>query len=103
MAISEVCQRILNRDNMVTIRWTPAHAGVEGNEKADEYAKAAAQGEDDGQAGSELRQEASLAHLRRKATVRRVQTTKDWIRDHVKSIHRYKPLKGKGLRQKDLQ
>ena len=34
----EACDRILPRDNQVTIRWVPAHIKVEGNEKADAYA-----------------------------------------------------------------
>jgi ribonuclease HI len=38
----EVCDRVLARDNEVTIRWVPAHSRVEGNEQADSYAKAAA-------------------------------------------------------------
>ena len=37
IAAMEVCDRILARDNQVTIRWVPAHSKVEGNEKADDY------------------------------------------------------------------
>lgn len=44
VASMEVCTRILSRDNDATICWVPAHNG---NEKADEYAKAAAEGRSD--------------------------------------------------------
>ena len=42
IASMEVCIRVLAWDNEVTIRWVPAHRGTTGNEKADEFAKAAA-------------------------------------------------------------
>ena len=42
IAAMEVCGRVLARDNEVTIHWVAAHHGVAGNERADEYAKAAA-------------------------------------------------------------
>ena len=42
IAAIEVCDRILTRNNQVTIHWVPSHSKVKGNEKADAYAKAAA-------------------------------------------------------------
>ena len=33
-----------SRDNEVIIRWVPAHNGITGNEKADEYPKVAVEG-----------------------------------------------------------
>ena len=33
------------RGNSITVRWTPAHSGVEGNEHADAIAKRVAEGE----------------------------------------------------------
>ena len=35
IAAMETGDRILTRNNQVTIRWVPAHSKVEGNEKAD--------------------------------------------------------------------
>ena len=39
VAAIEGCGRVMSRDNEITVRWVPAHHGVPGNEKADEYAK----------------------------------------------------------------
>ena len=41
IAAMEVCTRLLAKENQVTIRWAPARHGVPGNERADEFAKAA--------------------------------------------------------------
>ena len=45
-AVIEFSYELRQRDNSVTARWTPAHAGVEGNEHADAVAKRAAAGEE---------------------------------------------------------
>ena len=42
VAAIEVEPRLATAGNEVTIRWVPAHAGAEGNEVADRYAKDAA-------------------------------------------------------------
>ena len=62
----EVCSRILARDNEVTARWVPVNHGIDTNEKADEYAKATAEGNAscDG-VPDEHRWEASLSHITR--------------------------------------
>ena len=42
-AAIDLCDRLMSRGNSVTIRWTPAHLGVEGNEMADPWAKGVAE------------------------------------------------------------
>ena len=42
IAAMGTCDRVLARDDEVTIRWVPAHSKMTGNEQADMYAKAAA-------------------------------------------------------------
>ena len=72
--IIELAQRIVDHGNSITIRWAPAHRGVEGNERADAEAKERA-------APPPLRatgQRHNLAFLRRRATER---ATKGWRRD----------------------
>ena len=65
VATIEACIRILARDNEVSIRWVLAHHRALGAEKADEYAKAAAEGgEPDSAVPDEYRWETSLSHMR---------------------------------------
>ena len=71
---------ITSRGNTVTLRLTPAYAGVEGNEQADETAKRAAEGGEERAQLSYLL-EASLAHLTRKTTEIRSRAIAEWIRD----------------------
>ena len=73
-AAIEVCSRLRARDNMVHVRWVPAHIGIEGNEVADTFAKEAAGGRQYSVEDRQLR-EASLAHLSRLATERRSRAT----------------------------
>ena len=69
VAAIEVCSRIINKDNSVTIRWVPAHSGATGNEVADQYARSAATGEEPVEAIPEgYETETSLSHMTRVAT-----------------------------------
>ena len=98
MASIEVERRIAAAGNMVTIRWVPAHAGAEGNEVADRYAKDAATGRAPGETLPEgYAGETSLAHMTRVATEARSRAEKDWIREHVRPERRYRPPPGKGV------
>ena len=40
----EAAEQLTNRGNTLTLRWTPDHRGIEGNEQADATAKRAAEG-----------------------------------------------------------
>ena len=82
-----------SRGNSVTVRWTPAHQGVEGNERADAWARRAA-GKEEELADPAYLREASLAHLTRVSTEARSNSTGEWIRNHAKRGHRYRPPPG---------
>lgn len=105
MAAMEVCGWVLARDSDVTIRWVPAHRKAAGNEKADEFAKAAARRaapcSDDGVSDALLK-EASLSHMSRSATEARPRASTEWICSHVRPGRRYGPPPGRGLRCQHL-
>ena len=91
-------QELRAQGSDITIRWTPSHRGVTGNERADALAKEAAAGEL-GRVSPDYMREASLAHLTRKITEARSLETSSWIRAHVKRRHRYRPPPGGKMRQ----
>ena len=84
VAAIEVGSRLAAAGNEVTIRWVPAHAGAEGNEVADRYAKDATTGR---APREELREgyaeETSLARMTRVATQARSKERAEWITAHV--------------------
>ncbi|EIW86219.1 hypothetical protein CONPUDRAFT_29773, partial [Coniophora puteana RWD-64-598 SS2] len=43
-AVTEAFEDLQDRGHHVRVRWTPGHVGIDGNERADELAKAAAEG-----------------------------------------------------------
>ena len=103
VAAIEVETRLAAAGNRVTIRWVPAHAGAEGNEVADQYAKDAATGRAPSERLSEgYAEETSLAHMTRVATEARSRATTEWIADHVRPGRRYRPPPGKGVRRTQL-
>ena len=61
-AAIEVCSQLRARDNIVQVRWVPAHIGIEGNEAADTFTNEAAGGRQYSVEDRQL-QEASLSHL----------------------------------------
>ena len=101
VAAIEVGTRLMSRNNKVAIHWVPAH---QGNETADEMARAAAEGNlnhpDDALAApDELRWEASLSHMTRVATENR-----SGISSRTGDPRRkYMAPRGKGLRRRVLR
>ena len=78
----EVATQILTRDNEVTVCWVPTHHEVPGNKKAEEFAKAAADGSyPDDAVLDEYRWETSLSHMTRVATEARSRSAAEWMRD----------------------
>ena len=108
VAATEVCSRILARDNDVTIRWAPAYSGATANEVTDRYAKSAATGDapveeiPEGYAEEipeRYTDETSLSHMTRVVTQVRSHEAAEWISRHVRPERRYRPPSGRGLRR----
>ena len=95
-ATTEVAERPTARGCSTTLRWTPAHKGVEGNKVADDYAKEAAESLWDA-TDRRHRWEASLSHPARKNAEARSQATRDWIAGHVKNRRRSQPPRGSSI------
>ena len=94
-AVVDFSYEIRGRGNDITVRWTPAHRGVDENKQADARARRAAE-KRKGQADPAYLREASLAYITRVSTERRSISTGQWIRDHVKRRHRYRPPQEEG-------
>ena len=90
------------RGRSISVRWTPAHRGVEGNEHADALVKRATGGEEERADPDYLGEAmASLSRLTRETTGARSRTASECIRSHVSRERRHRPLPG-GRRRKRL-
>ena len=98
MGTISFAHQLRDRGCTLTIRWTPAHKGVPGNEHADTLAKEAAENIRHAVDRRYL-EEASLSHLTRKTTETRSRAVNDWIKDHIRAERRYKPPPGGRLRK----
>ena len=98
----ETCARLLSRDNTVTVRWTPAQLGVEGNEVADLYAKGAAESTLQAVDRAYLRQ-TSFAHMTRVTAEAKTEGTGRWIASHIQRRRVYRPPKGRKLRKSSIE
>ena len=81
-------EAVVRRGNIVSLRWTPSHEGVEGNERVDRMAKRAAE-EEESRASPQFLREASLSHLTRVTTEARSAATAEWIRMRSGCQRRY--------------
>ena len=91
-------EAVVGRGNTITLRWTPSHQGIEGNEHADGTAKRGAEERED-TADLEYLREASLSHLTRVTTEARANATREWIRARSGRHRRYRPPKGGKMRK----
>ena len=95
--IHERTQQLIDRGHTVVIRWVPGHAGVEGNEVADQAAKQAAEG-----SGRKAVGWSFIAHVRRKGTEALAAETKLWLQKRVDERNArhgrfYTPPRRKGI------
>ena len=93
-------EAIADRGNTLTLRWTPSHEGIAGNERADRVARRAAVRRE-GKADHSYLKEASLSHLARVTTEARANASAEWIQTHCGRRRRYRPPRG-GKMRKDL-
>ena len=103
IAAMGACDRVLARDDEVTIRWVPAHIKMTGNEQADMYAKAAARWpvpyNDDDYVLDGLLTEARFSHMSCSATEARLRASAEWIASHVLPQRRYRHPPGRAFRR----
>ena len=95
--IHDRAQQLISKGHAVVIRWVSGHAGVEGNEVADQAAKQAAE---DG--GRKTVGWSSIAHVRRKGTETLATEIKHWLQRRIDKRNArhdrfYTPPRRKGI------
>ena len=92
------------RQNEVVVLWVPAHKGITGNELTDGLAKEEVKGRhrDFLDVPNQVRWQASLSHLARRATAKRPRDMAQWAVAHVRPERRYFPPGRTGLRYRQL-
>jgi ribonuclease HI len=78
-AIIQNSNEILSQNIQLEYRWVPRHAGIEGNETADQFAKDAAVPENEEELPSEEDRCTSLSHLRRCTTDAKWKPSDEWF------------------------
>jgi hypothetical protein len=87
---TQQARALMDRGQEVTVQWVPGHNGAEGNEIADQAAKAAA-----GKAPGGLADRLTLAYLRRERITRVTQAREAWLRRALEPPRGiYRPQKG---------
>lgn len=87
VASIEVAAQILARGGEITVRWVPAHHEVPGNERADEFVKAMADGSyPNDSVSDEYRWETSLSHMTRVAVKARSRSAARWTRAALETL-----------------
>lgn len=93
----EIGERIVGSNNTATIWRIPAHQNVGGEEVADTWAEAAAEGRPL-EYDPAYQRETSLSHMTIRVTEARSQAIGDWITEHVRRGWQYGPLGGNDIR-----
>jgi ribonuclease HI len=94
-------KEIIESGRSIEYHWCPGHAGVPGNEAADQTAKEAAARDTTrlSDLETEIVKWTSLSHLHRQSTDLRGSLRREWVEEKCKDHPQYKPRKRLGLRK----